>query len=248
MIRNGRPYTCEAGFVDDKLITDDLKHYEIKQIGDWIKENVISSKKVYDQSSYSLKHILQHDIELYLTNNQFKDAMLLAGYEPVDPDQLNWHFKIILRRDINNNPNPFVSWAKYKSDTLPEFDFIVDMMNDKEFPIFGDHHIIIEYLTENASDVAIESFQNLWRKYTEESDIKLNSFVEWLRDHIHDNNPIGTFAVDVVYAWDQGEFPSIPNYDRIRAYLEKFSTSDELKLFEDLWSKYDKEMVDSHIN
>ena len=41
-----------------------------------------------------IKHLLERDTGIYLTNNEFKDAMLQAGYEPVDPNELNWHYRI----------------------------------------------------------------------------------------------------------------------------------------------------------
>lgn len=48
----------------------------------------------YDKSSYGLKHILEKDTGLYLTNNEFKDAMLMCGYEPINPNELNWYYQI----------------------------------------------------------------------------------------------------------------------------------------------------------
>ena len=51
----------------------------------------------YEKTSYGLKHILQRDTGLYLTNNEFKDAMLLCGYEPVNPDTINWNYCISKR-------------------------------------------------------------------------------------------------------------------------------------------------------
>ena len=44
-------------------------------------------------SSYSLKHRYEA-VGSYVTNGQFKAAMLLCGYAPEDPAALNWRFKI----------------------------------------------------------------------------------------------------------------------------------------------------------
>ena len=41
-----------------------------------------------------MKHLLERDTKIYMTNNQFKDAMLLCGYEPVDERLLNWNYRI----------------------------------------------------------------------------------------------------------------------------------------------------------
>lgn len=46
-------------------------------------------------SSYGLKHLFEHaPLGFYVKNGAFKGAMLIAGFEPVDPNELNWRFKI----------------------------------------------------------------------------------------------------------------------------------------------------------
>lgn len=45
-------------------------------------------------TSYGLKHMLQRDTGIYITNDQFKDLMLTLGYKPVDSSQFNWTFCI----------------------------------------------------------------------------------------------------------------------------------------------------------
>lgn len=45
-------------------------------------------------SSYGLKHTLQSFDGTYLTNGQFKGAMLLCGYKPKSVEDLNWVFGI----------------------------------------------------------------------------------------------------------------------------------------------------------
>ena len=94
MMLLGRPYTDENGWVDNELITD-LPEAEMNKCLEWIKANFIPRKTPYMHStSYGLKHKLQSALGIYLTNNQYKDAMLECGYEPVDPDALNWCYCI----------------------------------------------------------------------------------------------------------------------------------------------------------
>lgn len=89
-IRNGVPWTKG----DEALITE-LSKEEQSQVLDWIEDNILPRKTAYEGvSSYGLKHTLTHDTGIYLTNNQFKHAMLLAGFEPVRPYMLNWHYCI----------------------------------------------------------------------------------------------------------------------------------------------------------
>ncbi|MBN4083809.1 hypothetical protein JXZ92_03210 [Mycoplasma sp. CSL10137] len=94
MIINNRPYTNENGYVDDELIADiDEKKQEI--VFNWIDENIMPRKtKLETITSYGIKHLLQKDTGIYLTNNQFKDAMMHCGYKPVNPNELNWTYRI----------------------------------------------------------------------------------------------------------------------------------------------------------
>lgn len=95
MIRNGRPYTNENGSVDDALVTERHSEEEIQIICEWIKSSLVRRKTPnYNRTSYGLKHILERDTGIYLTNNEFKDAMLMCDYEPVDPNKLNWSYCI----------------------------------------------------------------------------------------------------------------------------------------------------------
>ncbi len=94
MIKNGHPYTIENGAVDDALLSDvpeDVQQVVLM----WIADNIRPIKSGnYNHSSYGMKHILQHDTMIYLTNNQFKDAMMQCGYNPVDENRLNWNYRV----------------------------------------------------------------------------------------------------------------------------------------------------------
>lgn len=94
MIKNGRPYSIENGSIDAALITEHPQE-EIDLVCAWINDDLIPRKTPNDSiTSYGLKHILERDTKIYLTNNEFKDAMLMCGYEPVDPQELNWYYRI----------------------------------------------------------------------------------------------------------------------------------------------------------
>ena len=167
MIKNNRPYTNENGSIDDALIT---KHgdEEITAIQEWIRKNIRAGKKVLKgYTSYGMKHLLEHDTRIYLTNNEFKDAMWLSGYMPVNPKELNWEYRIELTKDINDNPSPFFEWAgQFKEDDTPQGDFVRDMQSDIKFPIMAEHGIILRYLNRtSACDGAIEAFEELWSEY-----------------------------------------------------------------------------------
>jgi hypothetical protein len=63
------------------------------EIEEWIARELVTGPLAGPRSSYGLKHIF-HRLPggFYMTNGQFKGAMLAAGYEPVDRCELNWRF------------------------------------------------------------------------------------------------------------------------------------------------------------
>ena len=170
MILKNRAYTNENGVVDDGMLTDHPAD-EVAVIGEWIRRNIRKSRSVLKgHTSYGLKHILEEDTHIYMTNNEFKDAMLLAGFQPVDANALNWTFRIVLLREENVNPSPFFKWVlKFGGESSLEGDFAADVEHDFEFPVFADYGIIHDYL-ENAGacDGAMEVFDRLWEAYERE--------------------------------------------------------------------------------
>lgn len=102
MIKNGRPLSIENGYKDAGLITDHSQE-EMDLVRNWIDVNIYPRKtRLPEHTSYGIKHILESDTGLYLTNNEFKDAMLLCGYTPVNPDELNWYYCISKRSPAFN--------------------------------------------------------------------------------------------------------------------------------------------------
>lgn len=169
MIKDGRPYTNENGNIDDKLLTD-LNAADVKKVGAWIAQNILPSTEEFLASSYHLKQLLQEDTQIYLTNNQFKDAMLLAGYQPINSNDLNWYYNIILTRQLNDNRNPFFLWVKRQVDA-GELDtyFTRDMLEDFTFPVFANDMIILQYLiSRGANQETQDDFKNLWERYCKE--------------------------------------------------------------------------------
>ncbi len=61
----------------------------------WVQEYIRPAKAANpNHTSYGLKHLFHSVTKIYVTNGQFKGAMLENGYYPVDPKELNWLYEI----------------------------------------------------------------------------------------------------------------------------------------------------------
>ena len=61
----------------------------------WCKENFISSNATLkDYTSYDYKQLMEDEINLFLSNGQFKGVMLLAGFQTENIEELNWVFNV----------------------------------------------------------------------------------------------------------------------------------------------------------
>ena len=90
-IENGHPWTQ----FDTELFSD-LAADEQAKVREWIRVNITTpgKKRSIKYNSYGLKHILERDIGVYMTNNQFKDIMLEFGYYPINEKVLNWMYRL----------------------------------------------------------------------------------------------------------------------------------------------------------
>ena len=59
----------------------------------WIAEKIQYRTRVCEYSSYGLKHIFERETNHYISNDDFKKAMLLSGYMPIDSSEPNWRFR-----------------------------------------------------------------------------------------------------------------------------------------------------------
>ena len=95
-IVNAKPITVHphGGSIDDETL-DQLPKDKIIIVRCWIKKFLFTNPyNPETKSDYHLKHILEHDTGIYLTNNQFKEAMRICGYEPVDASEPNLQYCI----------------------------------------------------------------------------------------------------------------------------------------------------------
>lgn len=88
-----KPLTMDAAR-DTRLLSDEPEEIQ-QEVLEWIRTGFTPRKTFLEErTDYGLKHILQRDTGIYLTSNQFKDAMLIAGFEPKDRGAFRWVFGI----------------------------------------------------------------------------------------------------------------------------------------------------------
>lgn len=138
---------------------------EKQKLDEWIKSKFEPSKRIYrNRSSYGLKHDFNRDTGIYVTNGEFKGAMLAAGFATENEKELNWHFKI-----KEKVPDSFYGWCvkRYKHRDSLLGDLARDMKNDSKFPkISTDKKDIEAYLiSRHGCYGALKAFEKAWRYY-----------------------------------------------------------------------------------
>lgn len=69
-----------------------LPEEEKASVREWIARELRPSHSMGPKCSYTLKRVYQRLTDRYLTNGEFKGAMLDAGYPPIDRTEPSWHF------------------------------------------------------------------------------------------------------------------------------------------------------------
>ena len=92
MTANGRAELLTLAFLPENDPKDwmSLSAAAKADLNDWIMTRLRSSKARVN--SYGLKHRFKAESGIYVTNGQFKGAMLLAGYDPIEWLEVNWEF------------------------------------------------------------------------------------------------------------------------------------------------------------
>lgn len=92
---NGDVIAVEVHSKDESRHFNELSEDEQDKVLAWIKANVKPRQTPLKyRTSYGMKHVLERRTNIYMTNNQFKEAMLRCGFYPVQIDALNWWYSI----------------------------------------------------------------------------------------------------------------------------------------------------------
>lgn len=93
--KKGRPVSVAgtpAYYLDDGLL-DDLPRKTRREVLKWISDNFYIRKTPnLNYHTYWLKHALQYETGIYITDNQMKDAFLKSGFYPLDKYEETWKF------------------------------------------------------------------------------------------------------------------------------------------------------------
>lgn len=90
-------FKCEPmNWYDNPRMFLELKPLEQTILIAWILNTLVPSKGINDRAdSYQLKHRFSKSLlGFYISNGQFKGAMIIAGYNSKDMNNQNWHFNI----------------------------------------------------------------------------------------------------------------------------------------------------------
>ena len=90
---------------DDPKEYDKLPQEEKQAVQYWISKAIKPATKEASSSSYGLKHDYEHESGIYISNAEFKGAMLAAGYAPNNESGQNWLFNINKTYDNRRLPH-----------------------------------------------------------------------------------------------------------------------------------------------
>lgn len=93
---------------------DQLRPLEKEILTYWIEHAICGAVRYSKRSSYGIKHDFERE-GFYITNGQFKGAMLAAGYQPKSTRELNWIFKITPCKDLSL-PSDDPGWFRIGKD------------------------------------------------------------------------------------------------------------------------------------
>lgn len=79
-----------------------LQKAEIEAAKRWIKDCCWERKIInWDYSSYGLKHVMERETRIYVTNGAFIKAAMLLGYSIKSHNSINVHFNMGIKTNLN---------------------------------------------------------------------------------------------------------------------------------------------------
>lgn len=101
--------------VDDPSEFERMPQGEQTALVTWIKKTFAPHRSIADTDSYCLKHVFERgEGGFYVTNGQFKGAMVAAGFLPETTRENNWRFRIRRKHRC-----PYALFGSYYSRVRP---------------------------------------------------------------------------------------------------------------------------------
>ena len=130
----------------------------------WIRGKYEIGDEAFEKTTYGLKHDFQRETGIFVFNGAFKGALVHLNFEPVDPLEQNWHFKMRVKV-----PEGFYKWvtSNYAHVDSPLGDFARDMEHDFKFPMSANtkrelaFYLDFRFACQDAKD----AFEKLWSIY-----------------------------------------------------------------------------------
>lgn len=84
----------------------ELPDVQKKVLDDWIKLNIFPQKTPdKPHTSYALKLLFEESPDgFFITNKQFKEAMIRCDFSPVNKNKLNWDFRVSIKSPGSKGP------------------------------------------------------------------------------------------------------------------------------------------------
>lgn len=101
---------------DDPRDCENLTDAEKEALQAWIAVAMRPARTVGPSTSYTMKHDFETAGGSYVTNGQFKGAMLAAGHKPVRRSDQNWRFR---QRPTNKHADGYSYYHALPDDADP---------------------------------------------------------------------------------------------------------------------------------
>lgn len=94
------PVRAEYGGLPHSLLDETTSSADLAAWIAWAFRPSMRGRRRCDEDSYALKHRAERQIGRYVNEDEFKAAMVAAGYEPMNPRKGSWRFRAAFRHPM----------------------------------------------------------------------------------------------------------------------------------------------------
>lgn len=153
-------YGIEDPFTEFDTMDKDIR----KMLLAWIDKTYMEGQRTLKRSSYGIKHDFERDSHEYVTNGQFKGAMKHLGFEPINPEERNWIFRMKRKPVLS-----FYNWLSEENgwvkDDCPNLFSFLTAVGGKTLPLKTPKGFAVLLIKNHASDEMLEELNIASRLY-----------------------------------------------------------------------------------